>query len=198
MRARGFLLLAALLIAGCGSSTPTSISPPPAGPETANTTVDIPVSGSSGLQTVEGDGFSIQVSADWMVIRAPTGIAVSTPIDFSKEIPPVQLTFAIIAVQPPLVPAEMTARLVDGHKMSPNVVESESPVTVGGKEGTRLITTTMNRVNDTSDEMSTTRHMYVYVPLDAAVLSVQSVGLDEFVAPVIPQFDEILASLAFK
>ena len=108
------------------------------------------------MQTVEGDGFSVQIPADWTVFRGSAGFAVSSPIDFSKQAPPVQLNFAIIPAPPPLVPAEMAATMIDTNKLSPTVVESESQVTLGGKAGTRLETTNTNRVNETSDETSKT------------------------------------------
>lgn len=146
---------------------------------------------------VSGDGFTFQVPADWTVMKAPGSVSVMSPIDISQRTPPIGVTVSIIPVPPPLVPAEMVATMLDGDR-SNKTVESESEVTVAGRTGTRLVTIQTNRVDETSDETSSTRHIRFYLPLEARFLLLQVIGPDDTVLPFMPQVDAIIQSIAIQ
>ena len=68
-------------------------------------------------------------------------------------------------------------------------VESEIQIKVAGRDATKLVHTITSRKNSTSDDVSVSRMVRVFVPLDAGVLAVQVQGTDASVKLEMPQLD---------
>jgi hypothetical protein len=204
------LVCAAGALAGCREQpTPTNapvpeppIPPPPQGISTGGTTdssaAALPgaVTPGSGSKTVVGNGFSVEVPADWTVLTTTPNLGLSSPNDFKREIPGIPVSISILPAPPPTTPSGLVTGLLEGHRLQD--VESETQITVAGREATRLVTTSSSRVDDTSDAVSVSRAIRVYVPLDAGVLILQAIGLDQYVQPLTAQLDAIVASITLK
>ena len=176
-------------------STSAPAGSPQTPPSTASSPTATPPAG--GSQTVAGDGFTVQAPAGWTVHSVPGTAAMISPIDVSRGIPGIPVTVSVIPTPPPLVPADMAAGMLDSNRTG-TVVESESQVTIAGRQGTRLVTLSTHRVDETSDATSTTRTIKFYLPLDAGILLLQSSGPDEFLQPLMPQIDAMIESLSLQ
>jgi hypothetical protein len=180
-----------LFAVGCGSTTTSSDS-------TASSPEGVQAStGTNGLQTLEGNGFTLEAPASWTKLPADSGVAVSSPSDFAKGKAGVPVSVAIFPVQAPLTPATMVTSLLENNRAIGDV-ESETQIKVAGRDATKLVHTLTSRINTTSDDVSVSRMIRVFVPLDAGVLAVQVQGADASVKLTMPQIDAIVDSIKLK
>jgi len=180
-----------LFAVGCGPTT-TSSDSTRSSPEEAQASAV-----AKALQTVEGNGFTLQAPESWTKLPVTSGIAVSSPPDFANGDAGVPVSVAILPVPAPLTPATLVASLLDNNRAI-GEVESETQIKVAGRDATKLVHTLTSRMNTTSDDVYVSRMIRVFVPLDAGVLAVQIQGADTPVKLKMPQLDAIIESIKLQ
>ena len=147
-------------------------------------------SANGGVQTVEGDGFSLQAPSAWRVQKLSAGISVSSPTDLANAVPGVPISFALLPTQPALPPDALIASLTKSDK-SLGDVESDTVVDVSGRKAQKLVTVKKYPSH-------TQRTIKLYVPMDGKVLVAQVQGDDKHISPVQSEIDRILSSLTIS
>lgn len=194
-------LLILLIACGCGETAKPTAPPaapaPAPGASPANPTTQPAAVPGVKMRTIQWTGFSFQAPDNWTVSLGDVSVAISSPIDFkaADPTPPVPVSLAIIPSEGPVSPAEMAVELIRSKKEGVTV-ESEQQITVSGRQGTKIVSTTSTTVNEASNEMQ--RSISVFVPLDKGVLAVQVQSRDQYVKPVVPQIDTIIASIKIE
>lgn len=184
------LLFTLGFLGGCNSDNETAPSPGgSASPHTSSSTTAPSTTGSVSTQpmTVQGNGFSFQIPADWQDVSEAGLTIVSSPIDASQGNFGTRVNFSRSTQNDPAASIERSVNTARSGAQPEDTLEI-TEVDVSGTTATRVD-------HIIASPIGAQMEIKLLVPLSDGVLSVRVFDQEEKVRPLLDQIDSILASL---